>query len=348
MYIENRGGKILKKISFVVPCYNSEDYINRAVDSLLVGGNDVEIIIVNDGSKDNTKKIADDYAKKYPKIIKSIHKENGGHGSAVNAGLKSATGEYFKVLDSDDWLDKDSLLKLISKIKSTKKENIDLFVCNYIYDHLYENKQKVMNYKNIFPEEQVCTWSDLGHFKPSQYLIMHSLVYKTSILKECNLELPEHTFYVDNIVAYQPLPYVKNIMYLNLDLYHYFIGREDQSVNQSVMIGRVDQQIKVTKIIASCTDLESIHKKEPKLYSYLLKMLSMMITISSVYLLMKGGKDSLQKREELWNYIKKIDINVYKKLKYCNLAGLTKLKTKTGRFIVIECYNIAKKIYKFN
>jgi glycosyltransferase involved in cell wall biosynthesis len=236
----------MKKISFVVPCYNSEDYMERCIDSLLVGKEDVEIIIVNDGSKDKTGKIADRYQKKYPTIVKAIHKENGGHGSGVNTGIKNATGKYFKVVDSDDWLDKDALIKLLDKINEmeSNKNEADLIVCNYVYDHLYENKQRTMSFNNVFKENEICTWNDLGHFKVSQYMIMHSLIYKTKVLKKSKVVLPEHTFYVDNIVAYQPLFSVESIMYLNIDLYHYFIGREDQSVNESVMVGRVDQQIK--------------------------------------------------------------------------------------------------------
>lgn len=337
----------MKKISFTVPCYNSQDYMERCIESLLVGKDDVEIIIVNDGSKDNTKKIADRYQKKYPSIVKVIHKENGGHGSGVNAGLKAATGKYFKVVDSDDWLDKDSLLTLLDKI-GEKGINPDLFVCNYVYDHLYENTQRVMHYKNIFTENTVCTWNDLGHFKPSQYMIMHSLVYKTSVLRKSKVELPEHTFYVDNIIAYQPLPYVNSIMYLDLDLYHYFIGREDQSVNEKVMVGRVDQQIKVTKIIATCADLEKIKEQSYKLYKYLLSNVSMMMTISSVLLLMKGDEEAYQKREELWSFIKNENPDLYKRLKYTKLAGFTYLPGKVGSFITLKGYKIAQKIYKFN
>ncbi len=337
-----------KLISFVVPCYNSMDYMERCIESLLVLKEDAEIIIVNDGSTDNTKKIADEYQKKYPSIVKVIHKENGGHGSGVNAGLAKATGEYFKVVDSDDWLDEDALVLLISKIKEQKENFVDLIVCNYIYDHLFENKQKVMSFKNVFPIERTCTWNDLGHFKTSQYMIMHALIYKTSILKKSKIQLPEHTFYVDNIVAYQPLPFVESICYYDLDLYHYFIGREGQSVNESVMIKRVDQQIKVTKIIASSLDLDCVKKVYPKLYTYLLRMLSMMMTISSIYLLMKGDKESLEKREKLWEYVKKLDGSIYKKLKYCKLAGLTYLPTKVGSFITLKGYKIAQKIYKFN
>ena len=124
----------MKKISFIVPCYNSENYLERCINSLLVGQDEVEIIIVNDGSTDNTKEIADEYAKKYPHIIKVIHKENGGHGSGVNTGLKKASGTYFKVVDSDDWLDKNSLLELLSAIKEmeSSKNEVDLIICNYM------------------------------------------------------------------------------------------------------------------------------------------------------------------------------------------------------------------------
>lgn len=340
----------MKKISFVVPCYNSESYMERCIDSLLVGGEDVEIIIVNDGSKDSTGKIADKYAKKYSSIVKVIHKENGGHGSGVNVGLKEASGKYFKVVDSDDWLDRDSLLSLLNKIKEMEdaKKEADLIVCNYIYDHLYENKQKCMSFKNVFPVNQISTWNEMKHFRASQYLIMHALIYKTKTLKKSKLKLPEHTFYVDNIVAYQPLPFVESICYLDLDLYHYFIGREDQSVNESVMIGRVDQQIKVTKLIVSCLNLEEVQKKYPKLYNYLLRMASMMMTISSVYLLMKGDKESYEKREELWNFVKELDYHLYKKLKYSKLSGFTYLPGKLGSFITLQGYKISQKIYKFN
>lgn len=96
----------MKLLSIAVPCYNSEDYMRHCIETLLPGGEDVEIIIVDDGStKDRTAEIADEYAAKYPGIVKAVHQENGGHGEAVNTGLRNATGLYFKVVDSDDWLD---------------------------------------------------------------------------------------------------------------------------------------------------------------------------------------------------------------------------------------------------
>ena len=118
----------MKLITFAVPSYNSEAYMEHCIDTLLTGGEEVEIIIVNDGSKDNTKKIADRYAKQYPTIVKAVHKENGGHGSGVNKGLELATGLYYKVVDSDDWVDEDALKKTLETIKKLHKEKESYFI----------------------------------------------------------------------------------------------------------------------------------------------------------------------------------------------------------------------------
>lgn len=253
----------MKYITFTVPCYNSAAYMERCVDSLLIGGEDVEILLIDDGSTDRTGEIADEYERNYPGIVRAVHKSNGGHGSGVNAGLHLATGCYFKVVDSDDWLSEDAYRRLLARVKefctgavAELMDQPDLIVCNYTYNHLEEGTAHTMAYRNVFPAETPCTWNDIGHFRPSQYLIMHALIYRTSVLRETGVCLPEHTFYVDNIFAYQPLPYVKKIYYMDIDLYQYFLGRADQSVNEEVMMRRIDQQIKVTKIVASCVDLD--------------------------------------------------------------------------------------------
>src|SRR5690625_5191792 len=106
----------MKLLSVVIPCYNSEEYMEYCIKSLLSGGDDVELLIVNDGSVDNTAKIANKYAKKYPSIVKAIHQENGGHGEAVNTGIRNASGEYFKVVDSDDWIDTRAYHKILRKL----------------------------------------------------------------------------------------------------------------------------------------------------------------------------------------------------------------------------------------
>lgn len=250
----------MKYITFAVPCYNSEDYMRRCVDSLLIGGQDVEIILINDGSSDHTAEIADEYAAAYPDLVRVVHKENGGHGSGVNKGLELANGIYYKVVDSDDWFDKDAYQKLLSSLKMFDTEKPDLIVCNYVYDHLEEGTKKSMDYRNVFPKEKQCTWDEIGKFHPSQYLIMHSLMFRTEVLRVSGVKLPEHTFYVDNLFSYKPLPYAKTIYYMDIDLYHYYLGRDDQSVNEKVLMKRIDQQIRVTDLVARSVDLEEVKR----------------------------------------------------------------------------------------
>ena len=106
-----------KLITFAVPCYNSQDYMQRCLRSLMAGGEEVEIIVIDDGSTDRTGEIADCYAEKYPETVRAVHQKDGGLGAGVNIGLSLAAGEYFKVVDSDDWLDEEALKKLLTEIR---------------------------------------------------------------------------------------------------------------------------------------------------------------------------------------------------------------------------------------
>ena len=179
---------------------------------------------------------------------------------------------------------------------------------------------------------------------PSQYLIMHALIYRTEVLRQSGLRLPKHTFYVDNIVAYQPLPYVRTLCYMDLDLYHYFIGRENQSVNESVMMKRIDQQLKVTKIIMDCVDLESVPSK--KLEKYMERFLSIMLAVSSIHLLMIGDREALGKRRAMWRYLKEKDEALYRRMRV-SVGGLTFLPGALGDKLSLAGYRAAKKVVKF-
>ena len=258
----------MKYISFAIPCYNSAAYMDRAVESILKGGEDVEIIIVNDGSKDDTSKIAHEYEEKYPTIVRAVDKENGGHGDAVNAGLDHAEGKYFKVVDSDDWVDEEALYKILDVLKKFEEEEkqVDMLLANYVYEKEGMEHKKVIEYKNVLPQEEIFGWNDVKHFHLGQYILMHSVIYRTDFLKLCQLRLPKHTFYVDNIYVYYPLPHVRKMYYMDVDFYRYYIGREDQSVNEKVMISRVDQQIFVTKSMIDMYDMRKISNKKLRVY----------------------------------------------------------------------------------
>ena len=340
-----------KILTFAVPCYNSADYMDHCVQTLLTAGEDIEIILVDDGStKDDTPAICDRWAREYPDIIRAIHQENGGHGEGVNQGLRNARGMYYKVVDSDDWLDADALQKVMNKLRECAQWPVplDLLIANYVYEHVEDGTQRPMGYRNVFPVEKVFTWSDIGRFGPSQYLLMHSVIYRTQLLRDCGLELPKHTFYVDNIFVYQPLPYVKSIYYMDLDLYRYFIGRSDQSVNEKVMMGRVDQQLRVTRLMVEAHDLRKLQQSIPRLGRYMTNYLAMMMTISTIFLYMDGSEEALKKKEELWAYLKARDWKLCHQLKYRSLAVVGNAKGKKSRELVLKLYRVAQKIYKFN
>ena len=338
----------MKVLSVAIPFYNSAEYMSHAIDTLLTGGEDIEIIVVDDGStKDNTSEIAKDYEKKFPTIVKAIHQENGGHGQAVNTGLSNATGVFFKVVDSDDWVDTSALSKVMDLMRSVIRGNkpLDMLVCNYVYEKVGEEPSP-MRYTNCLPENKFFTWSDVGKIRNSQYILMHSVFYRTDLLKKIGLKLPQHTFYVDNIFVYTPLPYVETMYYMNVDFYRYFIGREDQSVNEKVMIGRMDQQIKITKILINSHDLSKI--KEKRLKKYMANYLAMMMTICTVFLIKSGKAENLEKKKEIWRYLKKENPKMNRMIKHTLLGAIMGMPGKGGRKIIIWGYEVARKVYKFN
>lgn len=340
-----------KLITFAVPCYNSAAYMEHCVETLLQGGDDIEIILVDDGStKDDTPAICDRYQEQYPEIIRAIHQENGGHGEGVNQGIRNARGIYYKVVDSDDWVDVDALHQVLDKLRQFTRDGkpIDMMIANYVYEHVEDGTRKVMGYRNVFPTGRVFGWDHIGRFKPSQYLLMHSVIYRTQLLRDCGLELPKHTFYVDNIFVYQPLPWVKNMYYMDVDLYRYFIGRADQSVNESVMVTRVDQQLRVTHLMIDAHNLDEVTAKRKKLGRYMFNYLSMMVAISSIFLTIDGSGEALEKKEQLWAYLKERDEKLYRRMK-CNIVpASTNLPSAAGRRMSLALYRLARKIYKFN
>lgn len=338
----------MKYLSVAIPSYNSQDYMAKAIESCLILEDDIEIIIVDDGSKDDTARIGDEYAKKYPKTIKCVHQENGGHGEAVNTGLKNATGLYFKVLDSDDWFDRSALVKVVDTIKTLHKEesDVDMFIANYVYERVSENKSTVIRYKNALPQNRVFKWYEVKHFMPQQNLLMHSVIYRTQLLRNCNLQLPKHTFYVDNLFVYQPLPFVTTLYYLDVDLYRYFIGRDDQSVNETVMISRIDQQLKVNKMMIDCCDVPKL--KSRKLRNYMTKYLTMIMTVSTVLLVKSGTEENLAKRDELWVYLKTQNPELYKAVKRTALGKVMELNSSAGHKVLTTGYSISRKLFGFN
>lgn len=325
--------------------------MRKCIESLLIGGEDVEIIIVDDGSADNTGKIADEYEAVYPNIVRAIHQENGGHGAAVNTGLNAAEGIYFKVVDSDDWVKESAYRKILQTLREQTGTDttLDMLISNFVYEKEGEKKNKVMKYHFALPKDRVFTWDEIKHFHKGQYILMHSVIYRTKLLRECGLRLPGHTFYVDNLFVFEPLPYVRNMYYLDVNFYRYYIGREDQSVNEQVMISRIDQQIQVNKLMLDYLVRKKAEiKKQRKMRTYMVNYLEIITVISSIMLIRSGTEENLGKKKELWDYIKQKDIFIYTRLRYGILGNSMNLPGKSGRKISVEGYKICRRFFKFN
>ena len=338
----------MKLISFAVPCYNSAGYMRRCIDSLLKGGEDVEIIVVNDGSKDETPLIAAEYAAIHPNV-RVVNKENGGHGSGVNKGLELAQGLYYKVVDSDDWLDGDALEKLLALLREHRDAGklADLYVTNFVYEKVCDNARYVRSYAHNFPQGRFFGWEEVKRFHKSNVLLMHSLLYRTDKLRQSNTVLPEHTFYVDNIFAYNPLPFMKKLYYLNVDLYRYYIGREDQSVSAKNIVRRYDQQIRVMKEMIGAYTYEQLEGLESGLCGYMKHYLSVVMMLTMMFT--AGGKEDIPGRKaalgELWDYVRERDGQMYAFLRrsYPALVNWLPFRLR-GRVMVAGYLYYSKKI----
>ena len=338
-----------KLLTIAIPCYNSESYMRNCIETLLPGGEDVEILIVDDGSeKDRTAEIADAYALKYPGMIRVIHQENKGHGGAVNTGIANASGLFFKVVDSDDWVDASAYTRLLEALYALRESDpdVDVVFTNYVYEKEGAKHKRVMKYDRFFPEGEIFGWDRMAHLGSAHYVLMHSLTYRTELLRQSGMKLPEHTFYVDNLYAYKPFAFVKKMYYVNVNLYRYYIGREGQSVNESTMIRRIDQQIRVNEEMIDY--LKEIRGLRGRQRDFMIHDVQIITVISSILLIRKGGKESLQRKDELWKRIRKTDPGAYMMIRRSPMGIMLHVPGAPGRQACVLGYRIANRLYGFN
>ena len=342
-----------KTITFGIPCYNSAAYMDHCIESILEGtdyADDVEIVIVDDGStKDDTPARADAWAERHPSIIRAVHQENGGHGAAVMQAVRNARGTYFKNVDSDDWVDAQAVRALLDQLRRFEElgEHVDLVITNYVYEHVEDDTQNVVDYRHVLPVGRIFTWNDMGHFMMWQYLLMHALTYRVDVLREARLDMPPHTFYVDNIYAYVPFPACRSIYYLDVDVYRYFIGREDQSVNDKVLTSRVDHYWRVARVMMHAyhvyDDISSA-----KLRSYMMNYFTIIMAICSVFSKKSDRPDAMDELQRLWDELRAYDHRMYRRARHGVVGLATNLPGTVGRALTLAGYRAAQKLVKFN
>lgn len=234
---------MIKTLTISIAAYNVEKYLDKLCQSIVSTDclGDLEVLIVNDGSKDKTAGIAEEYAGKYPGTFIHVAKENGGHGSTINKGMELATGKYFKVLDGDDWVDSEGLKYIVNQMKTV---DADLIVTDRKRVYEDSGKEEIDCFKGLTPEmlydiEDAC--------KSMGRMLFHSTFFKTSLLQQNCIHIDEHRFYVDNEILWFPFPYVNSIIYYDKVVYCYRLGLADQSVNPDVVAKRIDQHEYVSR-----------------------------------------------------------------------------------------------------
>lgn len=339
-----------KTLTFVVPAFNMDAYLERCVNSLVNTRHtaDIEVLIVDDGSSDGTGALADSYASHMPDVVRVIHQRNKGHGGAVNAGVEHAEGMYIKVVDADDWVDPESLERVMQVLRAQRHREapVDLVVTDYVYDKVGKCRKHVVRFNRVMDTDRPLSWDDLRRFSIAQYMIMHALTFRTEVVRQSGMRLPEHTFYVDFLYSYQPFPWVRTLMYLDTPFYHYFIGRDGQSVQTDVMIRRVDQLRLINqKMVSATPQRDSV---PTGLYKYMIHFLAIESCVASVFLVLSRDPSNYAAKKQLWNDIDQASPTIGRDVRRKPLSRVLNLPGRTGRLIIRFGYRVAERVVGFN
>ena len=299
-------------LSVVVPSYNVERYLDKCLTSFSDSRfNDIlEVIIVNDGSKDRTQEIAEGYVAEYLRIFKLINKENGGHGSAVNTGIDNAHGKYFRIVDGDDWVNTENMVKLLEILKNSdsdlvvdEKREVNMVTGATEFFPLPEQVQK--NKQIAF--EEICNKNDI-----CTYIMLHTLSTKTSLLKSHDIHLLEHIFYVDMEFIVKATMEAKMVEFHDIEIYQYLVGNVNQSVSVQNYVKRYSHHDKVTKeLIRYAGESTSSGVMREYLDRRICLMINTHMNISLIY--NKNRKEGLAQAREFRRYLKSANEQYYKK-----------------------------------
>ncbi len=298
-----------KILTVVIPSYNTEKYMDECLPFFLDERilNDVEILIINDGSKDNTSMSAEKYVKRFPDTVRLITKENGGHGSVINRGIEEASGKYFKVVDGDDWVVTENFAGLVEKLKHT---DADLVINPYIKYHIGRKTENVVEMP-IHDYDTVKKFDAVA--KDLNTLELHGITFKTSILKENNIKMQEKCYYEDSEYDLYPIPYIDTIVFYKEPVYVYRIGSPTQSVNMSNAVKNLDMHYKILKnMINFYSNLGRDISEEKR--DYMIRfVVSRIQSQYGIYLKIKFGKDAKKGMLEFDSKLKELSRELYDK-----------------------------------
>ncbi len=338
----------MKLLSFIIPSYNSERFLNKCIDSMLLGdvSDKIEIIVVNDGSADSTKEIVESYCDQYPETVKLVSQENRGHGGAINSGVKAATGKYLKVIDADDWVESQNLpafLDWLSNIES------DVVITHYYtYDISTNVKKKVMSYMPEFGRayslgEILNMWSDFD-----RTVTFHGITYNTSFYNRHFKLLTEHVFYEDHEFSTFPCCYAETITPLDLFIYCYRIGDVSQSVSDINQLKRVSHyETIINGIVGEYHRIADSLSDDAKNFICVKTKIILMSYLTVLLLIERDKKKGRLKAKEAINRLSEsmpiTCMMIKKKYRLMLLMNKFGIKKKTmDKFLSSKLYRIAK------
>ena len=324
-----------KILSIVIPTYNIEKYIVKCLNSFI---NEkllkmIEVIVVNDGSLDDSGLLAKDFETKYPESFKVIDKENGGHGSTINTGLKYAIGKYFMVVDGDDWISADSLLKILEKLD--KMEEYDAIYFDYVIEVQFNNSKIYNSLKNVLLKNGEVDFNN-SNLNILNQIGLANTMYKTDNIKNNKYKLLEKTYYVDVEYMIFPLETIKKAYYFDKIVYHYLVGRADQSINIEKAIKHVEDR---KRVVYDVIDRSSINKNI-KLSSFHKDFYNS--KLSSVindyyYVIVRGNLNIKNNIKSMDMFVKDNDIKLYnyfaKNYKYIKIIRLFNYSTIISKIV---------------
>ena len=303
-----------KILTIVIPTYNMQDYLRRCLDSLIVPEEQMkqlEVLVINDGSKDNSSAIAHEYQDRYPDTFRVIDKENGNYGSCVNRGLKEATGKYIKILDADDWFDTDEFNQLILRLQSV---DVDVILTNYDIINISDGSKEYVSLKEL-EDNGIYDLDSVGVFKKISGFQMHAVVYSAKMLKDFCYKQTEGISYTDQEWIYYPMFYAKALMYFDLCVYHYMIGREGQTMDPKVMEKSIPHTLIGTKsMLRYYKDFEKSALCDDRRTYLEGRCIGRLRYLLHFYLLVSHTDEDLKMVNDLNEIASTIDKNMYKKL----------------------------------
>ena len=339
-----------KLLTCVVPCYNSAAYMEKAVDSLLAGGEEMEILIVDDGSTDGTGAIADRLAAEHPSIIRAHHQQNAGHGSALNYGIAHAEGIYLKSVDSDDRLVKENVPGLMNVLRahSAPGNQADLVFHDYVYDRPEQENVYQVSFQGKIEPDRLGTWEECRPFHMWNQFMIHNIIYRTQFLRDTNTRMPEHTFYEDNVYIYRPLGNTRKILYHHAPLYGYLVGRTDQSIDEKNILKRLDQATNMAKEQITSFTMAELKARPKNLRNYMINSCCGQLFTTCSLQQIDGTERGLGMYRDLWQTIRDFDPALYRRLRRNPLGRMTCLPGRLGKRILVFGYRFGrKKLLKF-